>query len=303
MDTHTDPKTAVDDDELFEAYLLPTPPRAEGERAEDERSVRISVVVPVYDEEGNLRPLYDAVRAALDGCGPWQLVLVNDCSADGSGAALDALAAEDPRVTALHHARRRGQSFALATGFARAAGRLVATLDADLQNDPADLPAMAERLEAAGLDGVVGVRAKRQDTWVRRTSSRIARAVRHRLTGDHATDTGCATRVLRAEAVAELPVFNGMHRFIPALLELRGRRYEEVPVRHHERTRGVSKYGIGNRAFRALADALAVRWMRSRQLGRVEQPGDVLGPGGVPLPPVVRALRVDVNAPARSREG
>jgi dolichol-phosphate mannosyltransferase len=150
----------------------------------------------------------------------------------------------------------------MAAGIRGARGRWVATLDADLQNDPADLPVL---LDAAGEhDAVVGFRAKRNDTWVRRMSSRIANGVRDRVTGDHVTDTGCSLKVFRREAIQAVPFFEGMHRFLPTLLRWHGFSVIERGVSHHPRAAGTSKYGIGNRLLPALLDLLAVRWMRSR---------------------------------------
>jgi len=226
----------------------------------------LSVVIPVHDEVDNLDALHTRVRWALRGIEGWELVLVDDGSRDGSRERVRRLAETDRQVVAIHHDTCRGQSAALATGFDRARGRVIATLDADLQNDPGDLPAMLARLEADGLDAVLGYRATRRDTWVKRLSSRIGNGVRRWLTQDGVRDTGCATRVVRRRALASLPRFDGMHRFIPALLHMNGFRYAEVPVAHHARRHGRSKYGIRNRALRAFVDAIAVRWMRSRHL-------------------------------------
>jgi dolichol-phosphate mannosyltransferase len=148
---------------------------------------------------------------------------------------------------------------------------IVITLDADLQNDPEDIPLLLEGLE--GADAACGVRTRRQDTWVRRTSSRIANRVRDRITGDHVTDTGCSLKAYRAEYLRRLKLYSGMHRFLPTLLRLEGARVVEIPVRHHPRLAGRSKYGIGNRAWAGLRDCFAVRWMRDRHLRyRVKSP-------------------------------
>jgi glycosyltransferase involved in cell wall biosynthesis len=178
------------------------------------------------------------------------------------------LAARDRRLRVLRLPRNRGQSAALAIGFRHARGRLAATLDADLQNDPADLPRLLAELEngAAGeaVDVVCGVRAKRQDTWVRRVSSRVANGVRNRLTAESIADVGCTLRVYRTAFVADLPMFDGMHRFLPTLLRLAGARIKEVPVHHRPRLHGTPKYNIRNRIWRALVDLFAVRWMQRR---------------------------------------
>lgn len=224
--------------------------------------IDLSVVAPAYEERDNLGPLVEAVRDALDASMRWELVIVDDGSRDGTGDVLRRLASEEPRVTAVYLRENRGQTAATAAGIAVARGRLIATIDADLQNDPADLPGMVEALGDA--DAVVGVRTKRRDSIVRRLSSRVANWVRNRLSGDSIQDTGCALKVFRAEALETLPLFEGMHRFLPTLLRIHGFEVLERPVGHHPRTAGRSKYGVWNRAFRALRDLLAVRWMRSR---------------------------------------
>jgi len=160
--------------------------------------------------------------------------------------------------------RNAGQSAALAAGLARARGAIVVTLDADLQNDPADLPKLLEAL--ADADVVSGVRAKRNDPWVRRVSSRIANGVRRAVLGDPVTDIGCSFKAYRREVLEGLPMFSGVHRFLPALCVFRGARFAEVPLNHRPRAHGVSKYGVGNRLWRGLADLNGVLWLRSRLL-------------------------------------
>lgn len=223
----------------------------------------LSLVVPVHDELDNLEPLYERIVEALEGR-TWELLLVDDGSTDGSDARIRELAARDPRVRGVYFARNAGQTAAIAAGFERASGRLVATLDADLQNDPDDLPAMLDAL--GDHDAVVGWRRERRDTWKRRVSSRIANRIRDAVTGDAVRDTGCSLKLFRAEALADLPLFEGMHRFLPTLLRQAGLDVIELPVSHHPRAAGVSKYGLRNRAWRALQDLLAVRWMGQRRL-------------------------------------
>ncbi len=224
----------------------------------------ISLVVPAYNEEENLPELVAEIRAALDPVEQsWELLLVDDASTDGTLAAMKTLAATEPRIRLLRHRRNAGQSAGLASGFRRARGRVVVTLDADLQNDPADIPRLLEEL-ARGWDVVSGVRVDRRDTFVRRASSKIANSVRNWATDEAITDVGCSLKVYRAEFLAHLPMFTGMHRFLPTLVRWNGARVTEIPVRHRPRLHGVAKYGIGNRLFRALADLFAVRWMRTR---------------------------------------
>ena len=167
---------------------------------------------------------------------------------------------------ALHFVANCGQSAALDAGFKHARGRLVALLDADLQTFPEDLPLLVAELEREGAGAVVGIRAERHDSAWRRFSSRFANGVRNWLTREEIVDTGCPIKVFRREAVTALPMFNGMHRFLPTLVKLAGFPVRQLPVRHAPRQAGVSKYGTWDRAFRALRDALAVRWMQDRYL-------------------------------------
>jgi len=228
------------------------------------RRPQLSLVVPAFNEEENLGELVAEIRAAVEATGlEWELLLVDDGSTDGSLAAMRRLAAAEPRIRILRHRRNAGQSAALALGFRAARGELVATLDADLQNDPADLPRLLAELDH-GFDVVSGVRIERRDGFVRRASSRVANAVRNWATDESISDVGCSLKVYRAEFLRDLPMFTGMHRFLPTLVRWNGARVTEVPVRHRPRRHGVGKYGIGNRLFRALADLFAVRWMRKR---------------------------------------
>jgi glycosyltransferase involved in cell wall biosynthesis len=172
----------------------------------------------------------------------------------------------DPRVRWLQLERNCGQSAALDAGFRAARGELVCMIDGDLQNDPADIPAMVALIAAGEADCVCGIRQGRQDSWVRRISSRIGNGVRNWLTHEEIQDVGCSLRVFRRDLLRGLKMYRGMHRFLPTLLRLEGARIRQVPVRHHPRTRGETKYGIRNRLFRGLRDIFAVRWMQSRRL-------------------------------------
>jgi dolichol-phosphate mannosyltransferase len=227
----------------------------------------LSLVAPVLVEVENLRPLVERVREVFEGKLAWELLLVDDGSSDGSAALIRELAREDPRVRGVFHPENRGQTSATSSGIRFVRAPLVATLDADMQNDPFDLLEMHALLGAN--DAVVGYRVKREDDWVRRFSSRFANGVRNRLTGDSIRDTGCSLKLFRTDAIRAIPLFEGMHRFLPTLLRMHGYQVVEHPVSHHPRLRGLSKYGVWNRAFRSGRDLLAVRWMRSRIIRRL----------------------------------
>jgi glycosyltransferase involved in cell wall biosynthesis len=225
----------------------------------------LSVVVPVRDEEDSLEALHRELDAAVASIpGGSEFLFVDDGSRDASVAALDALAEKDPRVRVLVLDGRHGQSAALDAGFRAARGEVIVTLDADLQNDPADIPVLLAHLGAA--DVVNGVRSERHDAWLRLVSSRVANAVRNRMTQESVTDVGCSLRAMRAEVLRRVTLRRGMHRFLPTLLRLEGARVVEVPVSHRPRRHGASKYGIRDRLFTGIVDLLAVRWMQARAL-------------------------------------
>jgi dolichol-phosphate mannosyltransferase len=223
------------------------------------------VVIPVFEERDNLEPLHRELSVALaEVKGGVELIYVDDGSRDGSAEVLLDLAKRDERVRVLRFAENSGQSAAFAAGFQAARGEIVATLDADLQNDPADLPRLLAALHHA--DVVNGVRVGRRDGLVRRVSSRIGNGFRNWVTRESVTDVGCSLRVMRASYLRRVKLYRGMHRFLPTLLRLEGARVTELPVSHRPRRHGRSKYGIGNRLFVGLADVFAVRWMQKRQL-------------------------------------
>jgi glycosyltransferase involved in cell wall biosynthesis len=227
--------------------------------------LRLSVVVPVRDEAESLEPLHRELDAALHSIdGGVEILFVDDDSRDGSRDVVADLREKDPRVRSVALLGHHGQSAALDAGFREARGEFIATLDADLQNDPADIPKLMEHLDRA--DVVNGVRVDRRDTPVRILASRIANGVRNRVTGHHVTDVGCSMRVMRSEYLRRVKLYRGMHRFLPTLLALEGARVVEVPVSHRPRRYGASKYGISDRLFTGIVDLLAVRWMKSRAL-------------------------------------
>lgn len=227
----------------------------------------LSVVFPVYNEEENLPILVAEIRQALDERGlNYEIVAVDDGSRDQSLEVLRRLRKENPMLRIVRLERNSGQTAALDAGWRAATGTFVVSLDADLQNDPGDIPAMMERLAAEKVDMVIGVRVNRQDTAMRRLQSRIGNGVRNWITGDHITDTGCSLKLVRREAVERIQLFTGMHRFLPTLVRMHGYKVIEMPVNHRPRRFGVSKYGALNRAFRGLVDCFAVRWMKTRVL-------------------------------------
>jgi glycosyltransferase involved in cell wall biosynthesis len=227
----------------------------------------VSLVIPVFNEEENLPILAEEIREAMEplGCS-YEVIFVDDGSTDGSPGALAGIARRDPAVRIVRQRRNAGQSAALDAGFRHARGAVIVTLDADLQNDPADIPRLLQKLE--GADVVAGVRTRRQDTWTRRASSRLANAVRNWATRESIADVGCTLKAFRADFLRRVPMFDGMHRFLPTLLKMDGARVLEVPVHHRPRLHGQAKYGIHNRLWRALDDLLAVRWMQKRWIDR-----------------------------------
>ena len=236
-------------------------------------NVRLTVIAPAHNEEDNVAPLVEQLHQALsDLPGGFEVVVVDDGSTDATRRHLLEAAAHHPwlRVLAMTDTppgRGNGQSAAFKAGIAQARGELIALIDADLQNDPADLPAMVGLLEEQNADFVQGDRsANRRDNVVRRASSWIGRFFRRLILADTIRDTGCSLRVMKREIAERLPLeFRGMHRFIPVTARQLGYTVIETPVRHRPRVAGEAKYGIWNRALPGLIDCFAVRWMRGRR--------------------------------------
>jgi dolichol-phosphate mannosyltransferase len=229
---------------------------------------RISAVIPLYNEEDNIVPLQQQLESGLAGF-DYEILFVDDGSKDATAARID----RKPGVRVLQFEKNAGQSAAMYAGIMAAAGEIIVLLDGDLQNDPADISKLIGELEK-GADLVCGYRAKRKDTMVKRITSRVANFVRSRFIGDGVRDTGCSLKALRTETRQALILFYGMHRFIPALIKSAGYKVVEMPVNHRHRVAGVSKYGLGNRAFKATADMFGVAWIISRRVNyRVKPEG------------------------------
>ena len=225
----------------------------------------LSVILPVHDEAQNLPILWKEVAEVLPAlASSAEVIFVDDGSTDGSAEIIRDLARQDSRIRLLRFEKNAGLSAAFHAGFQAARGRIVATLDSDLQNDPRDLLALVARLD--GADAAVGMRLIRHDSLLKRVSSRVGNGVRRTVTGDPVQDSACSLRVMKRECLSAVPPYTGMHRFIPSLLKMAGFRVVEVPVHHRPRKFGRSKYGVGNRALTAFVDLLAVRWMMGRRL-------------------------------------
>jgi glycosyltransferase involved in cell wall biosynthesis len=223
----------------------------------------LSIVVPLYNEAESVGPLVEAVRDALAGQPSWELVLVDDGSRDSTAQVAGALAAADPRVVLLQLARNYGQTQAMQAGFDRAHGRIVVSMDGDLQNDPRDIPLVVAKLEE-GFDLVAGYRMRRQDKIVtRKIPSWVANRMIIWLTGVRIRDNGCSLKAYRRDLLDQLHLYSDMHRFLPALAAATANaRIAEVPVRHHARRFGVSKYGL-TRVAKLLADLLTIKMIAS----------------------------------------
>ena len=226
-----------------------------------------SVVVPFYNEAENAPVLLAEIERAMQSLGePWELLMVDDGSRDATGEILAAAAAAHPNYRYLHLPRNRGQAAALDGGLHRARGRILVTLDGDGQNDPADIPALVARLDSA--DMVVGIRAGRRDSWLRRAMSKLANAIRGRLLDDRMRDSGCALKVFRREVVDALLPLKTLYSFMPALARAGGFRLAELPVHHRPRQGGQSSYGFVAFLWKPAVDLLGVWWFRKRSFAR-----------------------------------
>lgn len=224
-------------------------------------TVQLSVVIPVFNEELNIRPLMERLSAALTGFREGaEILVVDDGSTDATLDELRRAQRADARIRILHFRTNLGQTAAMEAGFHHARGDAVVTLDGDLQNDPADMLSLVEKLK--DYDVVCGVRVRRHDSWVKRVSSRVANGVRNWATDDDIVDTGCTLKAYRSGPVRGLKLYKGMHRFLPTLLKMQGCRVVQVPVHHHPRLSGSTKYGTWGRLVKGIEDLFAVRWMK-----------------------------------------
>ncbi|MEY2485071.1 MAG: hypothetical protein QOH39_719 [Verrucomicrobiota bacterium] len=233
---------------------------------ETTRAPEVSVIVPAFNEEESVALLQTEIANALSGV-DYELIFVDDGSSDNTAGRIKIT----PQVRLLRFEQNCGQSAAIHAGVQIAKGKTIVFIDADLQNDPADIPRLLAQI-AGGADLVCGYREKRKDTFTKRATSRIANFIRSRFTRDGVRDTGCTLKAMRRECIPTLVPFKGMHRFIPALVKGAGYRLIEIPVNHRPRRFGQSKYGFGSRALRATIDMLGVRWLLSRQLNYKVRP-------------------------------
>lgn len=237
---------------------------------------RLSVVVPVKNEQDNIEPLIREIVAALQGRAEFEIIYINDGSTDRTQQILDTLKQELPMLRVIRHRDACGQSQAVTSGVRAARYEWIATLDGDGQNDPADIPALLARLADTHLDDnlelLAGWRAQRNDTYLRRLSSKIANKVRARLLKDNTPDTGCGLKLFARESFLRLPNFDHMHRFLPALVMRGGGDVVSVPVHHRPRERGTSKYGVHNRLWVGIVDLFGVAWLQRRAKSPVFEP-------------------------------
>jgi dolichol-phosphate mannosyltransferase len=226
---------------------------------------QLSVVIPAYNESGNLESLLVEIERALHKRLRYEVIVVDDGSTDGSAAELAAIAAGRQWLTTERHGWNRGQSAAIHRGVKAARALIVAVLDGDGQNDPADIPKLFATLSLSNCRMAIGERRRRQDSWLRRASSRIANSVRASILGDGVSDTGCGLKVFYRRDFLELPAFDHMHRFLPALVQMNGGTVRCIPVNHRPRRSGNSKYSVRNRLVAGIVDLAGVLWLKRRR--------------------------------------
>ena len=225
----------------------------------------LSLVIPAYNEQENIEALLNRVGAALALTQkPFEVVIVDDGSTDQTPQLLDKGLSKYPWLRVLRLTGNHGQSAAFDAGFKAARGQVIATIDADLQNDPEEIPRLLPLLDGYGM--IAGWRQKRNDTWLRRMQSKIANKIRNWISQENIRDSACSLKLYRRECLEGLQLYKGMHRFMPTLVKMRGYTVREEPVKHSPRFAGTAKYGLRNRAWRAFVDLLAVRWMKNRYI-------------------------------------
>jgi glycosyltransferase involved in cell wall biosynthesis len=231
----------------------------------DAQAPYLSVVIPAYNEEENVPTLLDRLSGALAPMGrPFEVVICDDGSTDRTPELLRDGMAKYPWLRVLRMARNGGQSAAFEAGFAAARGQVIATIDADLQNDPEEIPRLVAMLDEQNVDMITGWRKDRKDTNFRRWQSRQANRIRNWITQETVNDSASSLKVYRAHAIKGVKLFRGAHRYFPTLVKMRGYKVHETPVKHSPRFAGTAKYGFGNRAFVGIYDLIGVRWMKRR---------------------------------------
>lgn len=241
-------------------------PATASSRSPETPMIELSVVVPIYNERDNLLPLITEITTVLRGTTGFEILYVDDYSEDDSLQVLLEIRATVPELRIVRHLQRCGQSTAIWNGIHTARGSWIITLDGDGQNDPADIPKLldARQKAPANVRMIAGWRTQRRDAWSKKLSSRIANAVRSRMLKDATPDTGCGLKLFEREVFLRLPYFDHMHRFLPALIQRTGYATQSVPVNHRPRTRGHSKYGMGDRLWVGLVDLRGVAWLMRR---------------------------------------
>lgn len=224
-----------------------------------------SVVIPLKNEESNINDLIEELEPVMFSLKQtWELICIDDGSTDGTSQILNELLLKKPYLRAIFFKKNYGQSSAFDAGFKAAKGEFVITLDGDRQNDPRDIPRMIEQMKDCDL--ICGIRTKRKDSFTKRLTSKLANFVRNRLCKDGVQDTGCSLKIYRKECLSRIKMYQGMHRFLPALFSIEGFRIKEIPVNHRERLKGKSNYNFFNRSFNTIFDLFAVYWMQKRHL-------------------------------------
>jgi glycosyltransferase involved in cell wall biosynthesis len=234
---------------------------------EQQQQPYLSLVIPAYNEQENIPSLLQRVEAAMSQVGrPFEVILIDDGSTDDTPKLLAEAMKQRPWLRVIRMRKNAGQSAAFEAGFEAARGQIIATIDADLQNDPEEIPRLIPLLDEKKVDMITGWRKERQDTPFRRWQSRQANRIRNWITQETVNDSASSLKIYRAHAIRGIKLFRGAHRYFPTLVKMRGYTVYETPVKHSHRFAGTAKYGFGNRAFVGIADLFGVRWMKKRYL-------------------------------------